>query len=81
MTKQFCDRCGVEVTDVPSASISGIEDADENGGGTITDSYDIVCLPCYAAWKAFMGDPAVAAEPLPDTPAPAVPRAADTEQH
>lgn len=46
MTKQFCDRCGSDITQVQSAAISGIRDANANGDGTVTDSVDL-CRRCY----------------------------------
>ncbi len=54
MTKEFCDRCGDEVTGKKSSAVSGISDAAANGTGKVTDSFDIVCRRCYRAWKSFM---------------------------
>jgi hypothetical protein len=50
----FCDRCDEDITGVVSGAIHGVEDADEKGDGTQTDSHDHVCRDCYASWRAFM---------------------------
>lgn len=54
MTREFCDRCDVEVTGEQSSAIHGIENADKDGNGTHTHGYDIVCPRCYQAWIEFM---------------------------
>jgi hypothetical protein len=54
MTREFCDRCGHEVTDIQSGSILGIEDGDAEGNGTVTNPYHHICEACYRAWLAFM---------------------------
>lgn len=53
MTRQFCDRCAAEITGKKSGSISGVEDADDNGGGTVTHDFD-VCTACYRAFMKWM---------------------------
>jgi hypothetical protein len=52
-TKQFCDLCGAETTGVKSGTIEGIEDADETGGGTVSDTWD-ACSKCYRLWREWM---------------------------
>lgn len=54
MTRDFCDRCGDEVTGKKSSAIHGIADADNDGNGMHTDSHDHICRKCYRAWLAFM---------------------------
>ncbi len=46
--KTFCDRCGGETTGIQSGHLTGIDDADEQGGGNITHEVDL-CAGCYAA--------------------------------
>lgn len=53
-TRDFCDVCGKETTDVQTGAIHGCDDADRDGNGTTSDSFDQVCLECYRAWKAYM---------------------------
>jgi hypothetical protein len=57
MTKSFCDRCNAETTGVQSAHVMGIDDANENGDGTITKSADL-CVHCYEAWLDWLKSPA-----------------------
>jgi ribosomal protein S27AE len=54
MTKQYCDRCGAEITGKKSAAVSGVNDADTDGNGVVTEHADL-CTRCYrAVWK-FIG--------------------------
>jgi len=57
MRKDFCDRCGTEVTNVQTGAIHGIEDADQDGNGNNTHNHDAVCMPCYKAWLTWMKTP------------------------
>lgn len=50
----FCDRCGEEVSDIPSSAISGVFNADRDGNGTVTEAFDHICNDCYEAFRAFM---------------------------
>jgi len=53
MTKTFCDRCGVETTDLDSSAILGIPFADEDATGDIERTAE-VCRPCYKAFEAWV---------------------------
>ncbi len=52
--REFCDRCGEEVTGKVTGAFQGIDDADRDGNGTTTDSWDILCQSCYSTIKAFI---------------------------
>ena len=56
MVKMFCDRCRKETTDTPHGAIHGIENADNNGSGTLqsSDCFDVVCDECFVAWRVWM---------------------------
>lgn len=76
MTKSFCDRCGKDITGITSACVSGIADADADGGGTITLSRDL-CVQCYATFAEWVDSRPAAAAVDPhganhDEPAPRV---------
>lgn len=45
MTRQFCDRCGADVTDRPSASVQIVNNADLKGDGVVNTSADL-CTRC-----------------------------------
>ena len=51
--KQFCDRCEMDVTDIASGHLSGVEQADEQGNGTVTDDVDL-CAECYIAFRQWV---------------------------
>lgn len=53
MRRQFCDRCGQEITGKTSGVVHGIKDGDEDGNGKVTEAVDL-CPPCYRAWKAWI---------------------------
>lgn len=61
-TKTYCDLCGSDVTGVKSGRIYGIDDVDEEGNGTESDSFD-ACEECYAAWAESMSKRAVDNDP------------------
>ncbi len=54
MRREYCDRCGTEVTGKQSSAIHGIADADAEGNGTHTQGFHIVCRRCYRLWLKFM---------------------------
>lgn len=54
MVKEFCDLCGIDVTETQSGAIRAGDDCDANGEGAVTDCWDIVCPRCYEKFKAFM---------------------------
>lgn len=47
LIREFCDRCGKEVTGQQSGAINGVDDADRNGDGTVTHIFNVLCLGCY----------------------------------
>ncbi|HEV8502507.1 MAG TPA: hypothetical protein VGR63_13080 [Casimicrobiaceae bacterium] len=52
MHRQFCDRCGADVTDKVSAALAVVDNADTNGNGTVKLTADL-CTRCrrdLAAW-------------------------------
>jgi hypothetical protein len=53
VTKQFCDRCGADVTNKTAAAVKVIGDADTDHNGQETDLWDL-CPKCYAALKTFI---------------------------
>jgi hypothetical protein len=53
MTKQFCDRCGGDVTNRPSDGLHVIENADVHGNGTVTAAVDL-CKPCTRALRVWL---------------------------
>lgn len=53
MTKQYCDRCGTDITGNTSGHFSGVADADEAGNGEVTHEFDL-CPSCYDKAVAFM---------------------------
>lgn len=55
MIKEYCDRCGLDVTDLRTGAVSGRRLRDN--GGTKTDHFDILCLKCYRAIVAFIKTP------------------------
>ena len=52
--RQFCDRCGADVTQKKSAAVHVIGDADSQGNGAVTSEVDL-CQPCRAALEAWVG--------------------------
>jgi hypothetical protein len=52
MTKTFCDRCDAETTGQQSGCLTGVDDADTDGGGTVTHTVEL-CGDCYQAWIAW----------------------------
>jgi hypothetical protein len=54
MVKEFCDRCGKDVTGKTTGAVSGVPDADRDGNGTATDAADILCQRCYRAIWTFI---------------------------
>ena len=53
MTRQFCDRCGADVTQKKSAVVRMIGDADSQGNGAITNELDL-CQPCRRALERWL---------------------------
>lgn len=53
MTRQYCDRCGVDVTARKSGRMKVVEDADDDGNGLVTKDWDI-CGECTKALMKFM---------------------------
>jgi len=53
MIKQFCDRCGVETSDVRASAVNGIADADEHGNGVVTTSAAL-CDTCYQGFLDWL---------------------------
>jgi ribosomal protein S27AE len=53
VTKQFCDRCGVDITGHKSAAVSVVGDADHQGNGTVTARADL-CLRCGRALEVWL---------------------------
>lgn len=52
MRRDYCDRCGADITDRASSSVQGIKEADLDGNGTITDG-GAVCRKCYRLFRAW----------------------------
>jgi len=52
MTKQFCDRCGADITGKKSAAVHVIDDADETGNGR-GPSFDL-CSRCAGQLKRWI---------------------------
>jgi hypothetical protein len=53
MTKQFCDRCGVDITGHKSAAVSVVGDADPQGNGDVTTTADL-CKTCGRALEVWL---------------------------
>ena len=53
MTKQFCDRCGADVTQKRSAVVRLIGDADSQGNGAVTSEADL-CQRCRSALEVWL---------------------------
>lgn len=54
MTIQYCDRCGVELkAGEQSGVVSGVDDADDDGGGNITHSAEL-CVLCYLEFVEWL---------------------------
>jgi ribosomal protein S27AE len=53
MTRQFCDRCGADVTQKLSASVRVIGDADSQGNGAVTSDADL-CQRCRRALETWL---------------------------
>ena len=52
-THTECDRCGKDVSDVKSGHVIGIEDADSEGDGEVTDVVDL-CESCYLEYREWL---------------------------
>jgi hypothetical protein len=52
VTRQFCDRCGGDITDKKSSAVSIVTDADSHGNGSVTAHADLchVCRRCLERW-------------------------------
>jgi hypothetical protein len=61
MTRQFCDRCGFDVTDKMSAAVSIVGDADAQGNGSVSESVDL-CSSCAKALGAWLRPPTAKAK-------------------
>lgn len=57
MTRQFCDRCDADISDKTSASLRIIDDADQQGNGTVTRTADLCkrCRSALATWLTANG--------------------------
>jgi hypothetical protein len=53
MRRQFCDRCGADVTDKVSAAVSVVDNADAQGNGTVTRTADL-CTHCRRALATWL---------------------------
>jgi hypothetical protein len=53
MTRTFCDRCGLDITAVKSGRVEGVDDADVDGQGAVSDVADL-CEPCYLDFRAWL---------------------------
>jgi ribosomal protein S27AE len=53
MTRQFCDRCGADVTQKRSASVRIVSDADSQGNGAVTSDADL-CPRCRRALETWL---------------------------
>lgn len=60
MKRQYCNRCNADVTNKKSAALYLIDDADENGGGTITGEWDL-CPSCARTFRVFLNGAAIKA--------------------
>ncbi len=58
MQRQFCDRCGADVTDKPSASVQIVNDADAKGDGVVNVTADLCtrCRRALALWLAHLDE-------------------------
>lgn len=52
--REFCDRCGTDVTGEQTGALHGGDDTDRDGNGTMNDHFDILCLSCYKEILAFI---------------------------
>ncbi len=52
MTRQFCDRCGKDITGKKAGRVTAIGDADEDGNGDV-DWIGDLCPPCFAEARIF----------------------------
>jgi hypothetical protein len=55
MQKQFCDKCGDDITQQRSAAVNVIADADANGSGTVTTQTDL-CRRCHRALLKWLSE-------------------------
>lgn len=53
MTRQFCDRCGADVTQKRSAAVRVVGDADSQGNGAVTSDADL-CQRCRSALETWL---------------------------
>jgi hypothetical protein len=53
VTRQFCDRCGADVTQKKSAALNLVGDADSQGNGTVTTTADL-CQHCRTALEHWL---------------------------
>jgi hypothetical protein len=53
VTRQFCDRCRRDITNVHSSAVSIVADADRAGSGTVTKQVDI-CARCRKALEHWL---------------------------
>jgi len=56
MTRQYCDRCGHDITDKTSAAVSIVGDADAQGNGSVSENADL-CSACAKALGAWLRPP------------------------
>jgi len=56
VTRQFCDKCGIDITDQKSGHVSGVDDADAVGNGHVTDDVDL-CEVCYGGFRQWLETP------------------------
>lgn len=51
--RQFCDRCDVDITNEKCGAVVGIDDADEQGNGSVTERADL-CVSCYVEFARWL---------------------------
>jgi len=56
MLRQFCDRCNRDVTNLRSAAVSIVGDADAQGNGTVTTHADL-CQSCRRQLEHWLNIP------------------------
>ncbi len=69
MIRQYCDRCGHDITNKHSTAVSIVGDADQQGNGAVTKTADL-CPACGAALVQWLG-PGKAVPPTPKRKRPA----------
>jgi hypothetical protein len=55
MRRDYCDRCEAEVTGKKRGHVDGVEDAELDGAGEVTEEA-VLCSTCYGKFRSWLKD-------------------------